>query len=92
MFAKGENMKDLSLLVLVSQLGLSVALPLAGFLFLAIWLRDRFGLGSWVVLAGAILGLLVAIDGFIYVLKAMSRLSGDKKKDSPPPVSFNDHD
>ena len=37
-------MKDLSLLVWLTQLGLSVAVPLAGFILLAVWLRSRFGL------------------------------------------------
>ncbi len=85
-------MKDLTLLVLIGQLGLSVALPLAGFIWLSIWLRDTFSLGSWVVLAGALLGLITAIDGFIHILKTMARVSKDKKKDEPPAVSFNDHD
>ena len=37
-------MKDLNLLVFLTQLGFTVAFPLAGFVLLAIWLRDRFGL------------------------------------------------
>ncbi len=85
-------MKDLTLLVLIGQLGLSVALPLAGFIWLAIWLRDRFGWGNWVVLVGALLGLVMAIDGFIHILKTIARISKDKKKDEPPVISFNDHD
>ncbi len=86
-------MKDLSLLVWLGQLGLSVAIPLAGCIFLARWLQDRFGLGTWVLVVGLILGLALAVDGLRHSLKAMARLSRDKKKDqAPPPVSFNDHD
>lgn len=84
-------MKDLSLLVWLTQLGLSVALPLAGFVLLALWLRNSCGWGNWVVWAGVGLGIVCAIDGFRVSLKAMERLSETKKKD-PPPVSFNDHD
>ena len=36
-------MKEVTLLTWVTQLGLSVALPLAGFIFLALWLRSQFG-------------------------------------------------
>ena len=84
-------MKDATALVWVTQLGLSVALPLAGFVLLSIWIRDYFSLGGWVTVAGVIVGLIAALDGFRQSLKALNRIS-HKKEDSPPPVSFNDHD
>ena len=85
-------MKDLSLLAWLSQLGLSVALPLAGFILLALWLRDRFGWGDWVLWAGIVLGLIMALDGLRQSLKHLSRLSKNKDGEEEPPVSFNDHD
>lgn len=85
-------MKDLSLLVWLTQLGLSVAFPLAGFILLALWLQERFGWGTWTLWAGIILGIICAIDGFRNSLKAMAQLSKNKKEQEIPPVSFNDHD
>ena len=84
-------MKDLSLLVWLTQLGLSVALPPAGFILLAVWLRNSQGWGDWVIWVGIGLGLLFAIDGLRTSLKAMERISRKSKDDTPPPVSFNDH-
>ena len=84
-------MKDLSLLVWLTQLGLSVALPLAGFIGLAVWVRNRFDLGFWILWIGIGVGLISAIDGFIKSLKMLNRVSS-KKDTPPPPVSFNDHD
>lgn len=83
-------MKDFSLLVWLSQLGLSVALPLAGFVLLGVWLRNRFGFGIWVVLLGTAVGIICAVDGLRNSLKAMQRMSKDKKEDTTS-VSFNDH-
>lgn len=83
-------MKNLSLLVWITQLGLSVAVPPVGFILLATWIRNLFDLGVWVVIVGAILGLVFAVDGLRFSLKAMSRMAKDKKEDTPP-VSFNDH-
>ena len=40
-------MKELNMLVWTTQLGISVAAPLAGFTLAGLWLRDRFGLGIW---------------------------------------------
>lgn len=85
-------MKDLTLLVWLTQLGLSVALPLAGFILLALWLRDTCGWGDWVLWIGIGLGLIGAIDGLRISLKALSQLTKRRKKDTPPPLSFNDHD
>ena len=53
-------MKNLSLLVWLTQLGFSVAVPPAGFILLAVWLRARFDLGVWVILAGVGLGVICA--------------------------------
>ena len=84
-------MKNLTLLTWVTQLGLSVAVPPAGFLLLALWLRNSCGWGNWVLWVGIVLGLIGAIQGLITGLEAMRRMSAEEKKD-PPPLSYNDHD
>lgn len=83
-------MKDLTLLVWLTQLGMSVAVPLALFVMLGVWLHNDLGWGSWTIWAGLAVGLYCAVTGFRDSLKAMERLSRNKKKD-PPPVSFNEH-
>lgn len=85
-------MKDLSLLVWLTQLGLSVALPFGGFILLALWLQSEWGWGQWVLWVGIVLGIICAIDGFRSSIKAMERLSKHKDDPEPPAVSFNDHD
>ena len=85
-------MKNLNMLVWLTQLGLSVAGPLAGFIFLAVWLRERFDLGIWVLIAGIFFGISGAVDGFRVSMKAMEQMSKSKSDETePPPVSFNDH-
>lgn len=84
-------MKDLSLLVWLSQLGLSVALPLAGFILLGVWLHESCGWGIWTVWVGIALGVWCAIAGFRGAIRSMELMAKDKKKREPPPVSFNDH-
>ena len=83
-------MKDLSLLVWLTQLGLSVALPPVGFILLAVWLRDRWGWGNWVLWIGIFLGIYCAITGFVASMKALKQLTADKEGDDHP-VSFNEH-
>lgn len=85
-------MKDLSLLVWLTQLGFSVAFPLAGCVLLAVWLHNGCGWGVWVIWVGIVLGLIFAIDGLRQSLKALERLTRNKKDQEPPTVCFNDHD
>ena len=84
-------MKHLNLLVWITQLGLSVAIPLGGFVLVALWLQRKFQLGPWVMILGVILGIMGAIDGLRTSLKAMETMAKDRKEEKPP-VSFNDHD
>ena len=84
-------MKELNLLVWLTQLGLSVAVPPILLIWLGIWLRNDCGWGNWVLWVCIVLGMIFAIDGLRTSLKAMERLSKSKKDDVPPAVSFNDH-
>ena len=83
-------MKNLKLLIWLTQLGLSVAVPPAIFIMLALWLRDSCGWGGWVLWVGIGLGIITAIDGLRTSLKAM-RLMSKEKPTEEPPVSFNEH-
>jgi hypothetical protein len=85
-------MKDLTLIVWLTQFGLNVALPPVCFVLLAIWLRDYFGWGGWVLWVGIALGVYSAIEGLISSVKLLQRLGKKKKDPDPPAVSFNDHE
>ncbi len=84
-------MKNLSLLVWLTQLGFSVAVPLGGFVLLAVWLQRRFDLGAWVIVLGVLLGVLVAASGLKNSLKTMARAAEDQNEKQLP-VNFNDHE
>ena len=84
-------MKNLSLIIWLTQLGISVALPLGGFVWLGVWLHERWGWGVWTVVVGALLGIIFAADGLRTSLKAMNRMAKEKKEEAPP-MAFNDHD
>ncbi|MBR1683986.1 MAG: AtpZ/AtpI family protein [Clostridia bacterium] len=82
-------MKDLHLLVWITQLGLSVAAPLAGFTLLGVYLQRRFQTGKWLILAFVIVGLLSAVSGLRETLKVLERQG--KKKDETV-IGFNQHE
>lgn len=85
-------MKNLNMIVWLTQLGLSVAAPMAGFTLLAVWLRNTFDLAPWVLYVGIGIGLCSAAEGFRTALKTMERLEkSGRKKEEPTPLSFNDH-
>ena len=84
-------MKYLSLLMWVTQIGLSVLFPLCFFLILAVWLRDQYELGMWVIVVLGILGLLVSFSSARSCLRAMRREMERLGGKDDPPVAFNDH-
>ena len=85
-------MKDLNLLIWLTQLGISVAVPLAGFIILGVWLHQAQGWGVWTVFAGIALGLSGAVSGLRRSLRAMGMMAKEKKEPDPIPLSFNEHD
>ena len=84
-------MKFLSLLLWVTQFGLSILMPPCFFLLIATWLRQTFDLGLWVIAVLGILGLLVAFSTAKANLKALRRDAEDAADAPPPPIAFNDH-
>ena len=85
-------MKEFNMLVWLTQLGFSVAMPLAGFTLIGFWLKEKFGLGIWIVLCGCVLGLICAVSGLKNALKIMEQMDKKNEKQDPLPVSFNEHD
>ena len=81
------KLKDVSLLVFLSQLGLGVVLPLAGFIALGVWLRQWLGL--WGLMACTAIGAFMAVRGFIYTLRIMNRMA---KKPEEDVLSYNEHE
>ena len=85
-------MKELNMLVWLTQLGLSVALPLSGWVFLALYLRQRFQLGIWVLICGLIFGFCSAVGAFRHSLKILEETDRKNQKSTHHTVSYNDHE
>lgn len=85
-------MKDVNLLVWLTQLGISVAAPLAGFLILGVWLHTSCGWGKWTVFVGLLLGISGAVSGLRSSLQILGGMSRDKREAEMPAISFNEHD
>lgn len=82
--------KALRYLVWLTQLGLSVAVPLAGFIFLGVWLHNSKGWGGWTVAAGILLGLMGAVGGLVDSFRTLHRMAVSDEDKQPP--GFNQHD
>lgn len=84
-------MKEWGMLIWLPQFGISVVFPLIGFIMLAVWLRDHWGWGGWVIWAGILFGLITAAIGVRDTIHAM-QLMDKKKSNKNNIVSFNEHD
>ncbi len=84
-------MKILNLLMWVGQFGFSVIFPTVFFLYLAVWLQNKFGLGMWILIVFGILGILTSISTTKSCLRSLRKAAEEVSGNKQPPVSFNDH-
>ena len=84
-------MKFLSLLMWVTQFGLSGLFPICFFLLLAVWLKQKFNLGMWIIVVFGILGVLITVSTVRANWKAMRKAANEAAGSTPPPIAFNDH-
>ena len=84
-------MKILNLLMWVGQFGLSVIFPTVFFLYLAVWLMNRFGLGMWIVILFGILGVLTSVSTTRSCLRSMYKAAEEVSGQKDHPISFNNH-
>lgn len=77
-------------LVWLTQLGLSAAVPLAGFILLGSWLHNSRGWGAWTVGVGIALGLLGAAGGLWNSFKTLNQML--KQDEEKPPKGYNQHE
>ena len=62
----------------ITQLGLSIALPIVVFLFLAGYLRLKFGLGNYVTVMGILLGVGSGIASLFRFMKLVNKINRRK--------------
>ena len=84
-------MKVLSMLLWVTQFGLSILFPLCFFLMLGAWVQNRFSLGMWVIALFGILGLLITIRTVKVNLRSLRKAAEEAASQDTPPIAFNDH-
>lgn len=84
-------MKILSMILWVTQFGLSILFPLCLFLYLGFWLQTRFGIGGWVMAVCGIIGFLTSVSTAKSCLKSLLKARDEVSPPKKPPVSFNDH-
>ena len=65
-------------LVMIAQLGLNIAVPLLICILGANFLHVKFGVGSWIVVIGIILGIVLAFMQFAYFIKDALKQTKDK--------------
>ena len=84
-------MKTLSLILWVSQFGLSVLFPLCLFLYFGFWLQNRFDLGLWVMLLCGIIGFMTSVSTAKSCLRSLLKARDEASSQEKPPISFNYH-
>lgn len=84
-------MKLLNLLMWVTQFGFSIIFPTLFFLWVAVYLQNKYHLGMWILIVFGILGVLTSISTTRSCLNSMRKAVEELSASEEPPVSFNDH-
>ena len=84
-------MKILNLLMWVGQFGFSIIFPTLFFLFLAVWLQQKFALGMWILIVFGILGILTSISTTKSCLRSLRKAAEEASGESQTVISFNTH-
>jgi len=84
-------MKILNLLMWVTQFGLSIIFPTLFFLWLAVWLQGRFGLGMWVLVVLGSIGVLTSVSTAKSCYRSMKKAADELSDRKDTPIAFNDH-
>ena len=85
-------MKFWSLLIWVTQFGLSVIFPVCFFLMIAAWLRNTYGWGNWILILCGLLGVLTTISTVKSCIRSLRKDAERVSDAKEPPLAFNDHD
>lgn len=85
-------MKFWSLLIWVTQFGLSVIFPVCFFLMIAVWLRNAYGLGNWILILCGALGVLTTVSTVKSCIRSLRKEAERVADSKEPPLAFNDHD
>ena len=85
-------MKYLSLILWLTQFGISAVVPLCLCLWLGTWLQETFQLGWWVLLLCGVFGLLISVRTVVSCLHAMRNEAESLGTGKETGVSFNDHE
>lgn len=76
-----EKYKHMRAVAEITQFGLNIVSPIIICLFAAIWLRDQFNLGSYVVLIAIILGVAAGVLNMFTFIKKVNTQMGGKNND-----------
>lgn len=74
-----ETARSWRYLSLISQLAISMITPVLLMIFVCMWLKNKFGLGNWIVMAGMFLGIGSGLSSVWTYLKRFLR-EGEKQQ------------
>ncbi len=80
--------KSLKYLVWLTQLGFSLVVPPVLCIWGAIWAQNAWGWGSWSVILGILVGLIISFSNGLVFYRMMERRSKKDQKNA----YFNRHD
>ena len=90
MHQKKPFFKVMKGIVWLTQLGFSLVVPPLVLIWLAIWLQQRYSLGSWILIAGILVGLCGSAGTALTFYR--TTVHEARKEQKRRPKGFNSHE
>lgn len=81
MSGKDDRYKSMRALAWVTQLGLNMVTPLVLCIIAAAWLKNKFGMGDWIIFAAIIIGAGGSVVSMFSFIKTVNKENGRKTDD-----------
>ena len=76
-----EKYKHMRAVAHLTQFGLNMVTPIVLCTMLALWLKNKFNMGGWIVIVAIILGVAAAVLNMFTFIKTVNREIGGKNND-----------
>ncbi len=81
---KNDRYENMRALAWMTQFGLNMVTPLVLCIIVAAWLKNKFGIGNWIIFAAIIIGVgssAVSMFSYIKTVNKENRRKTDDKED-----------
>lgn len=81
MSVKNDRYKNMKALAWMTQFGLNMVTPIVLCIIVAAWLKNKFNIGDWIIIAAVVIGVGSSFVNMFSFIKTVKKENGRKNDD-----------